>query len=182
MNKLLQQIHGGIGRLNEFAGKSAAWLTLALVLLVGLDVIYRRLLNDTQTWIMELEWHFFALIFLLGAGYAFKHDRHVRVDLFYSKFNAREKAWVNLAGGVVFLLPWCALLVVYALKFSYDAFRIHESSPDPGGLPARYLIKFSIALGAFLLLLQGIASVIESILLLRGVHISEEKHDIPESI
>ncbi len=168
MKKPLHRIHSAIGRLNEYAGRSIAWLTAALVLLVVVDVVYRRLLNDTQTWIMELEWHLFALIFLIGAGYAFKHDRHVRVDLFYSKFGQRDKAWVNLIGGILFLIPWCFALMVFAFQFGWDALLIRETSPDPGGLPARYLIKFSIAVGAFLLFLQGIASIIESILQLKG--------------
>lgn len=168
MEKVLRRILSIIGNINEYAGKGVAWLTTALVLLVVVDVVYRRLLSDTQTWIMEMEWHLFALIFLIGAGYALKHDRHVRVDLFYARFSARDKARVNLAGGVLFLLPWCIALMVFGYQFARDAWLIRETSPDPGGLPARYLIKFSIVIGAFLLFLQGIASVVEAVLELRG--------------
>lgn len=174
MDKLLQQTCIVIGRINEALGSAVSWLTTALVLLVGLDVIYRRLLDDTQTWIMEMEWHLFALLFLLAAGYAFKHDRHVRVDLFYSKFSPRDKAWVNLIGGLLFLLPWCMALMVYGFRFGLDSFLIRETSPDPGGLPARYLIKFSIAAGAFFLFLQGVASVAESVLVIRGKFIPRD--------
>ncbi len=182
MNLLLRRIHLLIGRLNEFVGTKISWLNLILVLLVGVDVMYRRALNNTQTWIMEMEWHIFALIFLLGAGYAFKHDRHVRVDLFYAKFEAKDKALVNLIGGVLFLVPWCALLALSAFKFGMDALRIREVSPDPGGLPARYLIKFSIALGALLLLLQGVASIMESILILRGSKDFGREEDMREHV
>lgn len=182
MDKFLLQAHRNISRLNDRIGAATAWLTAVLVLLVGVDVVYRRVLQDTQTWIMEMEWHLFALIFLLGAGFAFRHDKHVRVDLFYSKFSAKDKAWVNLIGGLLFLLPWCVALMVFAWEFAADAFRIRESSPDPGGLPARYLIKFSIVLGAFFLFLQGIASVAEAILHLRGVATEADAPDLPESI
>lgn len=182
MDKILLQIYGFISRLNDRIGAVTAWLTTALVLLVGVDVIFRRLFHNTQTWIMELEWHLFALIFLLGAGFAFRHDKHVRVDLFYSKFSPKDKAWVNLIGGLLFLLPWCAVLMVFSWKFAADAFRIREISPDPGGLPARYLIKFSIVVGAFFLFLQGLASIAQSMLHLRGVPTDLEKPEIPESI
>ncbi len=171
-----------IGRINEWVGTCTSWLTTALVLLVGLDVLYRRALNDTQTWIMEMEWHLFSLIFLLAAGYAFKHDRHVRVDLFYTRFSEKNKALVNLIGGLIFLLPWCAILMLFAAKFSWDAFLIREESPDPGGLPARYIIKFAIALGAFFLFLQGIASILESILTLRGIMPPPQDEHTPESV
>lgn len=182
MDKILLQIFRNISRMNDYIGGAASWLTAALVLLVGVDVVYRRLLQDTQTWIMEMEWHLFSLVFLLGAGFAFRHDKHVRVDLFYTKFSPKDKAWTNLIGGLFFLLPWCVVLMVFSLEFAADAFRIREASPDPGGLPARYLIKFSIVLGAFFLFLQGIASVAEAILHLKGISTETDAPDVPESI
>lgn len=182
MDKILLHIHRSISWLNDRLGAATAWLTAVLVLLVGIDVVYRRLLQDTQTWIMEMEWHLFALIFLLGAGFAFRHDKHVRVDLFYAKFSKKNKAWVNLIGGLVFLLPWCIALMIFSWEYTADAFRIREASPDPGGLPARYIIKFSIVLGAFFLFLQGIASVAESILHLKGIATETDAPEIPESI
>lgn len=171
----LRKISDGVGRLNEWVGRSVSWLTAGLVLLVCFDVITRYLLNDTQAWIVELEWHLFALIFLLGAGYAFKHDRHVRVDLFYAGFSKRDKALVNLVGGLFFLIPWCLLLMIVSGKYAWGSYLIGETSPDPGGMPARYLIKFSIALGMFLLLLQAIASVIDAVAVLSGEEAREEE-------
>ena len=124
---------------------------------------------------MELEWHLFALIFLLGAGYAFKHDRHVRVDLFYAKFSEREKAWLNLWGSLLFLLPWSALIVYTAYDYAWISYLIGEGSPDPGGLPARYIIKFMVAIGIFLLFLQGLATCIESYLFLQKDKTTKEE-------
>lgn len=168
MARALRTIAAAIHTLNERVGQAASWLTTALMLLVCFDVVVRYMFNQTQAWIMELEWHLFGLIFLFGAGYAFKHDRHVRVDLFYSKFNERDKAWVNLIGGLLFLLPWSAVLVYVTFDYAAVSWRIGEGSPDPGGLPARYLIKYAISAGLLLLLLQGLASVIDSFLVLRG--------------
>lgn len=174
MATFLAKLARWIGRLNETVGRGVSWLTTALVVLVCFDVITRYLANDTEAWIMELEWHLFALIFLLGAGYAFLHDRHVRVDLFYSRFSPRDKALVDLVGGVVFLVPWAVVLIIVSTRYGLDSYRIGETSPDPGGLPARYLIKMAIPVGLTLLLLQGIANIIESALILSG-------HKVPES-
>ena len=160
----LQFISSAIDSLNEKVGKAASWLTILLVALVCYDVAMRSLFNETAAWVMELEWHLFALLFLLGGAYTFKHDAHVRVDLFYSNFSKRDKAWVNLAGGLVFLIPWCILLIYVSFHYGLESFKIREGSPDPGGLPARYIIKFAIAIGFFLLLLQAISSVFKAII------------------
>lgn len=151
---------------NEWLGKIASWLTLLLVLLVCFDVARRYLLNSASTWGMELEWHLFAAIFLLGAGYAFKHDRHVRVDLFYANFSARDKAWINLLGGIIFLIPWCILIILVSFSYAKGSFEIMESSPNPNGLPFRFIIKFMVTIGLGLLLLQGLANISESLLVL----------------
>lgn len=163
MNQLLLKIENSIGFLNEVVGRLASYFTFTLVLLVCFDVTVRYLFNDTQAWIMELEWHLFALIFLLGAGYTLKHDHHVRVDLFYTKFSKKDKALVNLIGAVLFLIPWCLLIIIYGWQYAETSYIIAEGSPDPGGLPARYVIKFAIVVGIGFLLLQGIASVCNSI-------------------
>jgi TRAP-type mannitol/chloroaromatic compound transport system permease small subunit len=134
--------------------------------LVCFDVIRRWLFNDTEAWIMELEWHLFALVFLFGAGYTLKHDKHVRVDLFYASFSERDKAWVNLLGTLFFLLPWCVLIVIVSWGYGMESWSVKEGSPDPGGLPARYMIKFAIPIGISLLLLQGLAECAKAVLVL----------------
>jgi TRAP-type mannitol/chloroaromatic compound transport system permease small subunit len=148
--------------LNEQIGRGVSWLNGVLVLLVCADVVSRFLFQETAAWVMELEWHLFALVFLLGSGYALRHNRHVRVDLFYNRFAPRDRALADLIGGAVLLIPWCILIIYVSSSYAWSAFLIQEGSPDPGGLPARYLIKFAIPLGFFLLLLQGIASVLEA--------------------
>lgn len=168
MKEALARISKAIHYLNERVGRAVSWLTTALMLLVVYDVVARYFFSETQAWIMELEWHLFGLIFLFGAGYAFKHDKHVRVDLFYAKFSPKDKAWVNFIGGLLFLLPWTAVMGYTCYEFAVLSFQAGEGSPDPGGLPARYLIKFAMAAGMCLLFLQGLASIIDSWLVLRG--------------
>ncbi|MEM6262671.1 MAG: TRAP transporter small permease subunit [Bacteroidota bacterium] len=157
-----------IDTLNEYVGRSVSWLTTLLVMLIGVDVLMRYFLNNTRIWVSELEWHMYSLVFLLGAAYALKHDRHVRVDVIYAKLTEKGKAWVNLAGVVLFLLPFCVILIQAGWEFAMRSYRIGESSPDPSGLPAFYPIKFSIAIGMSLLLLQAISMGIKSILIIVG--------------
>lgn len=166
MDKVLHHFIYWIEKINEQVGRTVSWLTSLLVILVCFDVLRRRLMNDSETWVMELEWHLFALVFLFGAGYTLKHDKHVRVDLFYASFSERDKAWINLLGTLFFLLPWCILIVMVSWGYGMESWSIREGSPDPGGLPARYLIKFAIPFGISLLLFQGLAECAKAFLVL----------------
>ncbi len=151
-----------IDALNERVGQAVSWLNLVLVVVVCIAVGVRYWLNEDKAFIMELEWHLYALVFLLGAGWTFKHDRHVRVDLFYSRFDRKDKALVNLIGTVVLFIPWCLVLIYTSFFYAWESFKLMEGSPDPGGLPFRFVIKFAITLGGILLLLQGISLSIKS--------------------
>ena len=155
-----------VNSLNEKVGRATSWLTVVLILLVCFDVVARKVFNFSKIWIMEMEWHLYALIFLLAAGYALKHDRHVRVDLFYEKFSEKEKAITNFWGHLLFLIPWCIMVVIASYHYALESLLINEGSPEPGGLPARYMIKFCITLGIMLLMLQALAGLIEAGLVL----------------
>jgi TRAP-type mannitol/chloroaromatic compound transport system permease small subunit len=144
-------------------GERVKWLTTALVILIFTDVALRYLFSQTSAWVIELEWHLFALIFIFGAAYTLKEDQHVRVDVFYTRFSPRKKAWVNLLGTLFFLIPWCLIIIYTSYYYAENSFAVKEISADPGGLPARYLIKFSITVGFALLLVQAIALCLRSI-------------------
>ena len=168
MIRILRKTADSIDQMNEHIGRAVAWLNVVLVVLIGYDVFMRKLFRSTSISIFELEWHLFALIFLLAAGYTFKHDRHVRVDVLYSRFSPKQKAWVNLIGTGVFLLPLCLMVMYSGWLFTRFAFLIHEGSPDPGGLPARFLIKSAIVIGFAFLAIQAISVCIRSILVISG--------------
>lgn len=155
-------------RFIEWVGNKVSWLTALLVLIICYDVVMRYLFNSSSVAIYELEWHIFALIFLLGAAFALKHDRHVRVDVFYSRFPKKAKAWVNLAGTILLLGPFCWILIIEGSDYVANSFRLLESSPDPGGLPARYVIKAAIPVGFSLVFIQAINWVFKNILVLVG--------------
>jgi len=152
-----------INRINKFIGESTSWLTTALVFLVCFDVFRRYLLKDSSAWIMELQWHIFSIIFLFASGYTLQINKHVRVDLFYEKFTIKQRAWINLLGCLLFLIPWCLVLIYFSTLYAYNSWIIGETSPDPGGLPARYIIKFCVPIGLCFLMMQGISISIQSI-------------------
>ncbi len=159
--KLVDALNGKIGVL-------VAWMTTLLVLNVFYDTIMRYAFKKGNIALQELEWHIFSVIFLIGAAYTLKHDGHVRVDIIYTRLGQRAKAWINLFGTIFFLIPFC-LIVMYATSgFIANSWAVREMSPDPGGLPARYILKSMIPLGFFLLMLQGIAEGLKAILFLKG--------------
>ncbi|MEQ8560968.1 MAG: TRAP transporter small permease subunit, partial [Cytophagales bacterium] len=104
----------------------------------------------------ELEWYFFSILFLLGLSYTFKSDRHVRVDVFYNGFSKKKKDLVNKFGIVLFLIPFCLLVIYYSGKYTYNSWLIMEGSPEANGLPWRFLIKSLIPFGYTLLLFQAV--------------------------
>lgn len=158
MNKALEKIEQFI----EAVGKAVSWLSLLLVLLVFANVFMRYVLNTPLAWSKELEWHLFALLFMLGAAYTLKHDKHVRVDLFYDRFSKPNQASVNFWGTLIFLLPWCLVLIYVGWQSAVSAYQLGERSPESGGLPNLWLIQFAIPLGMSLLFLQGLVLLIKS--------------------
>lgn len=165
MSQLMHNLSERIDRFSEFIGRSLSWLVLALVLLVGYDVTMRYFFLSGSIAIQELEWHLFALIFLLGAAYTLKHDDHVRLDLFYrSRFMSDyRRAWVNLVCTLLFLIPFCILIIKSSWPFVAQAYQFAEGSPDPGGLPYRWVLKAAIPLGFFLLIIQGLSEALKNL-------------------
>ncbi|THH42106.1 TRAP transporter small permease subunit [Neolewinella litorea] len=132
-------------------------LNLLLIVLVVVDVLLRWFFSLTAAWVIELEWHLFSLIFLLGIPYALQQDRHVRVDLFYENFQPADKRLVNLIGGILFLLPWAVVLLYFSTLYAYESWVSSEGSPNPNGIPYYFPIKAVVPFAAGLLILQGIA-------------------------
>ena len=149
--------------LSEWSGRIAAWLVLLLVGVVVYDVLNRVIFQNGSVALQELEWHLFAIIFLVGSAYTLKHNAHVRLELFYQHFSIRTRAWIDLLGTLFFLLLLCLIIITSAWPFIYNAYQFSEGSPDPGGLPYRFLIKSAIPLGFLLLLFQGIAIIAQKL-------------------
>ncbi len=167
MKPILLKIISIIDAFTECTGKFISIFVIILVLLVGYDVSMRYLLNSGSIAIQELEWHLFSIILLLGSAYTLKHDEHVRLDIFYSSklINDKVRIWLDVLGTLLILLPFCLLIIISAWPFVTQAYIHNEISPDPGGLPARWLIKAAIPLGFFFLLIQGIAEALKKLLI-----------------
>ena len=165
MQQLVDKLSKGIEQFSEITGRALAWLVLVMVLLVSYDVMMRYFFLSGSIAIQELEWHLFSIIFLLGAAYTLKHDDHVRLDLLYrSRFMSDyRRAWVNLACSLLFLIPFCVLIIKSSWPFVSQAYQFSEGSPDPGGLPYRWILKAVIPLGFFLLIIQGISESLKNI-------------------
>ena len=164
-----------IDGLNEWVGRGVAWVTLALVLVIFVDVVMRYLFNTSFVFTQELEWHLFGFIFLIGAGYTLLHDGHVRVDIIYQRLGFKGQAWINLMGVIVFLIPGCLMIIITSFKFVLSSFLILEGSPDPGGIPLRFIVKGLIPAGFSLLLLQGLSLAIHSLLQILEVETPKEE-------
>jgi TRAP-type mannitol/chloroaromatic compound transport system permease small subunit len=159
-----------IGRIlesiSEWTGKATAWIVFSMVFLVSYDVTMRYFFRSGSVALQELEWHLFSLIFLMGAAYTLKHDDHVRLDLIYkSRFmNDIRRAWVNLLCSLILLIPFCLLIIESSWPFVSQSYLINETSPDPGGLSYRWILKASIPISFALILLQGIAESIKNLI------------------
>ena len=166
MNNKLYLLIKKIDSFTEWTGKATSWLVLGLVLLICFDVTMRYLFQNGSVALQELEWHLFALIFLLGAAYTLKHDEHVRVDILYqSQFMSdRKRALVNIFGTLFFLLPFCILILISAWPFVENSFYYNEGSPDAGGLPYRFILKGSLLIAFAMLILQALADMLKTIL------------------
>jgi TRAP-type mannitol/chloroaromatic compound transport system permease small subunit len=157
----LRHLAGGIDAIVDAAGRMVAWVMLALVLLMSGNVLLRYLFSIGSVASQELEWHLMSPIVLIGMAYALLRDGHLRVDLIYAKLPERARLAVNLAAALIGIV-FSGLVVYLAWKYVLQAYAIGEGSPDPGGLPHRFILKAFIPLGFALLLLHSIAEAIHA--------------------
>ncbi|MFW7378328.1 MAG: TRAP transporter small permease subunit [Oligoflexus sp.] len=186
--KAMRAIEGISRGLQKFCGIAC----ILLVLITVQQVAARYIWQSSSVALQELQWHLFGLIFLLAGAACLASDEHVRVDVFYSQLNPRQKAWINLLGVLLFILPCCWILMTYGWQDVQQARGFHtsiteldsntktpgifsaigqffltgESSPDPGGLPARWIIKSALPLGTLFLFLQAIVLAMQSLRLI----------------
>jgi len=166
---LLRRIVLILDGLAELLGRFASVFAPLMVLVTCYIVVTRYLLNSGSVAVQDLVAYCNALIFTLGAGYTLKHDAHVRVDVFYNTASPRTKALINLLGSLLLLLPVMLFLLWTCWQYVASAWAIREGSPDTGGLPYVYLLKSLILVMGAVLVTQGLAEVLRSLLqLLEG--------------
>lgn len=153
---------------SEWTGRGIAWLTLIMVVSQFAIVILRYLFNTGWIAMQESILYMHAFVFLLGAAYTLRHDGHVRVDIFYQRLSPRGKAWVDLLGSLLLLMPVCGYIFWVSWEYVAVSWRLLEGSREAGGLPGVFLLKTSILLMASLLALQGLAVMLKNLLVLTG--------------
>lgn len=157
-----------IDRLNQHIGRAVSWLVLLTVLISAGNAIMRKAFQMSSNAFLEIQWTLFAAVFLLAAGYTLLKNEHVRIDILTSRRSPRVQAWIDIIGGLLFLLPLCALILHHAWPFFLTSFAEQEWSNNPGGLML-WPAKLMIPLGFTLLLLQGVAEIIKRMGYLAGL-------------
>lgn len=149
-------------------GRSVAWLVLAMTVVTFLVVFLRYGLNMGSIAFQELVMYFHAAFFMLGLSYTLQQDKHVRVDILYSRMHPRNQCLVNLLGHCVFLIPLCVVILVYTTPYTLLSWRLFEGSTEVGGIPAIFVLKTLLPMAAICLLAQAvcdISSLIKTLLL-----------------
>ena len=161
---MLANIELLINRINEWLGRTVAWFILAMVIITFFNVVMRYGFNFGLIAIQESVVYLHSFVFMLAIAYTYKHNEHVRVDIFYSKYSQIKKAWVDLLGTLFLLLPICIYLIFSSWQYSANSWVLLEGSREAGGLPFLYILKTLVPLMPALLLLQGLATICKCLL------------------
>jgi TRAP-type mannitol/chloroaromatic compound transport system permease small subunit len=172
----LEKLVNFIDSMNDKIGSLVGWITTIMVLVVFYDTFMRYVFHKGNVALQELEWHLFAVVFLLGAAYTLKEGGHVRVDIVYLKLSKKAKAWIDFLGIFVFLIPFSIMVILSTKNFIINSWDVREVSPDPGGLPARYILKAMIPLGFSLLIVQGISEACKNFMTIVGYNLKATRN------
>ncbi|MDP3521130.1 MAG: TRAP transporter small permease subunit [Hydrogenophaga sp.] len=156
-----------IDGLTNLVGKLAMWMILATTLISASNAIIRKVFGTSSNAWLEIQWYLFAAVFMLGGGYAFLRNAHVRIDFISSRFSARTRNWIDVGGILVFVFPLCYLLISLGMPLFLNAWNSGEMSSNAGGL-LRWPVYALIPLGFFLLFVQSISELIKRFAFLTG--------------
>jgi len=176
--RLLLRLSAAIDALNERFGVIANWLVLLSCLISAGNAGSRYLFSQSSNAWLEVQWYMLAGMVLLGGPYALKMNEHVRVDLFYGMVSERTRIWIDIVGGLTFLLPICVILIYFTWPWFVESWRIGELSSNAGGL-IRWPVKLVLPVGFALMALQGISELIKRIAALEHVIEAEFKYEKP---
>ena len=163
----LLQISRLIDALTNRIGQLAMWFVLATTLISAGNAIVRKIFDMSSNAFLEIQWYLFAAVFMLGSGYAFLRNAHVRIDFISSKFSARGRNWVDIGGIVLFVFPLCYMMATLGWPLFMNALNSGEMSSNAGGL-IRWPVYALIPAGFALLALQSVSELIKRIAFLAG--------------
>ncbi len=179
----LKQFVRIVDGINDRVGRAVAWLTMAMVLVVFFVVVMRYGFSWGRVWIQESYVWMHGIVFMLGAAYTLLHEGHVRVDVFYRGASLRYKAWIDLLGSLLLVLPLMLTVWTVALPYVQNSWMRLEASREAGGLPGLFLLKTVIPLFCVLVGLQALSLAARSLLILRGdAEFVAEAHRRNESV
>jgi TRAP-type mannitol/chloroaromatic compound transport system permease small subunit len=161
-------LSGLIDRINTLIGRLTMWLILATTLISAGNAIVRKAFDISSNGLLEVQWYLFAAVFMLGAGYGFLKNSHVRIDFISSRLSSRTRNWVDVGGILFVLFPLCVLLISLSWPFFINAFNNGEMSQNAGGL-IRWPVYMLVPAGFALLMLQGVSELIKRFAYLKGV-------------
>jgi TRAP-type mannitol/chloroaromatic compound transport system permease small subunit len=164
----LLSFSGLIDRLNTLIGKLSMWLILATTLISAGNAIVRKAFDISSNGLLEIQWYLFAAVFMLGAGYGFLKNSHVRIDFISSRLSSRTRNWIDVGGILFVLFPLCILLITLSWPFFVNAYSNGEMSQNAGGL-IRWPVYVLVPLGFALLMLQGVSELIKRLAYLKGL-------------
>ncbi|HWK94258.1 MAG TPA: TRAP transporter small permease subunit [Pseudolabrys sp.] len=164
----MNRIADTIDSISAFIGRGVAWLALAIVLLQFALVVARYLFGIGSIWVTESVVYGHAALFLLASAWTLRSGGHVRVDIFYAEASPRARAWIDLLGTLLLLMPFALALLWLSLPFAARSWAILERSPESSGLPLVFVLKSLMPVFALMLALQGIAQAIRSVTVLRS--------------
>ena len=164
----MQSLVNTIERFIDWSGRAVSWLTLLMVVVTFIVVVLRYGFDIGWIALQESVTYMHAMVFLAGAAWALQQEAHVRVDIFYSRFSTRTKAWVDLLGSLVMLLPVMVFVAWISWEYVIESWKVLEGSREAGGLPAVFLLKSLILVMAVMLALQGIVQIVRSIQAIRS--------------
>ncbi len=159
-----------LDRISIIAGQAFSWLTLIMVITTFVIVVMRYVFDAGLIWLQESVIWMHALVFMMGAAYTLQQEDHVRVDIFYRELSVTGRAWIDIAGSVLFLLPLCGFLAYQAYDFVAISWSLHEASRESGGLPYPLvpMLKSILLLMPIAVTLQGVSLILRSIAIIRS--------------
>ena len=163
----LLQVSKFIDAVTERIGKLVMWLILAAVLISAGNAIMRKAFDIGSNAYLEIQWYLFSAVFMLGSGYVFLRNAHVRIDFIASKLSKRTNAIIDALGMVVFTIPLCLILINLAWPVFERSWVSGEMSQNAGGL-IRWPVQLLIPLGFTLLLVQSLSELIKRLAFIQG--------------
>lgn len=155
-------------------GKAVSWVNVLLILVILVQVVLRYLFSFSSVALEELQWHLYAVGIMTGLSYALSENTHVRLDLLHGRFRKKTRAWIDIIGLTVLVLPWCYVIILHGFDFVAASWRVKETSASPTGLSCYYIIKSVIPVSFSLLALAALSRILKQILVITGKEVSHD--------